>query len=263
MNTHLDINLKQLRLPGIRENLALRLQEAQTAQLGHEQFLELLVQDELALRTDRKIARALKAARFVNLKPLDRFDWQFNPNLDRGRILELATCAFIREHTDLLMIGPPGTGKTHLAQGIGYEAIKRGHTVRYISIFELVRELMDEEALANGRLLSKYLKPDLLIIDDMGLKQLPPRAGEHLFEVIMRRYELRSTLMTSNRPLEEWGKLLGDVPAATAILDRFLHHAEILQITGRSYRLKDRATGEATTAAAKEPAQSKSETPES
>jgi len=238
MNTHLDVNLKQLRLPGIRENLAIRLQEAQAAQLGHEQFLELLIQDELALRNDRKTARALKAARFINLKPLDRFDWQFNPNIDRRQILELATCAFIRQHTDLLMIGPPGTGKTHLAQGIGYEAIKRGHTVRYISIFELVRELMDEEAIADGRLLGKYLKPDLLIIDDMGLKQLPPRAGEHLFEVIMRRYELRSTLMTSNRPIEDWGHLIGDVPAAGAILDRLLQSAEVIPFKGRSYRLR-------------------------
>jgi len=238
MNTHLDANLKQLRLPGIRDNLAVRLQEAQAAQLGHEQFLELLVQDELALRNDRKTARALKTARFVNLKPLDRFDWQFNPNLDRRRILELATCAFIRQHTDLLMIGPPGTGKTHLAQGLGYEAIQRGHSVRYISIFDLVRELMDEEAIADGRLLSKYLKPDLLIIDDMGLKQLPSRAGEHLFEVIMRRYELRSTLMTSNRPIEDWGHLIGDVPAAGAILDRLLQSAEVIPFKGRSYRLR-------------------------
>jgi DNA replication protein DnaC len=238
MNTHLDANLKQLRLPGMRDNLAMRVQEAQSAQLGHEQFLELLIQDELALRNDRKTARALKVARFINLKPLDRFDWQFNPNIDRRQILELATCAFIRQHTDLLMIGPPGTGKTHLAQGIGYEAIKRGHTVRYISIFDLVRELMDEEAIADGRLLSKYLKPDLLIIDDMGLKQLPTRAGEHLFEVIMRRYELRSTLMTSNRPIEDWGHLIGDVPAAGAILDRLLQSAEIIPFKGRSYRLR-------------------------
>ncbi len=215
MNTHLESALKQLRLPGMRENLAIRLQEAQAAQLGHEQFLEMLVHDELALRNDRKTARELKTARFVNLKPLDRFDWQFNPNIDRRQILELATCAYIRQRTDLLMIGPPGTGKTHLAQALGYEAIKRGHSVRYISIFDLVREL------------------------DMGLKQLPARAGEHLFEVIMRRYELRSTLMTSNRPIEDWGHLIGDVPAAGAILDRLLQSAEIIPFKGRSYRLRN------------------------
>lgn len=242
MNTHLDTHLKQLRLPGIRQNLSIRLQEAQASQLSHEQFLELLVQDEIALRSDRKAERAVKAARFVNMKPLDRFDWQFNPNIDRRRIMELATCAFIRQHTDLLFIGPPGTGKTHLAQALGYEAIKRGHSVRYISIFDLVRELMTDEALAEGKLLRKYLKPDLLIIDDMGLKQLPSRAGEHLFEVIMRRYELRSTLMTSNRPIEDWGHLIGDVPAAGAILDRLLQSAEILAFKGRSYRLRNEST---------------------
>ena len=111
--------------------------------------------------------------------------------------------------------------------------------MRYVSIFELVRELMDDEDIAAGRLLGKYLKSDLLIIDDMGLKQLPARAGEHLFELIMRRYELRSTLMTSNRPIEDWGHLIGDVPAAGAILDRLLQSAEIIPFKGRSYRLRN------------------------
>ena len=123
--------------------------------------------------------------------------------------------------------------------------------MRYRSIFDLVRDLMcDETFEGQDKVMAKYLKADLLIIDDMGIKQLPKRSGEYLFEIIMRRYEVKSTIMTSNRPLEEWGKLIGDVPSATAILDRFLHHAEIITITGRSYRLKDRAASTPDTAKA-------------
>jgi len=121
-----------------------------------------------------------------------------------------------------------------------------GFLVLYRSIFDVVRDFLEDEAFAGeNKVLAKYLKPDLLIIDDMGIKQLPKRSGEYLFEIILRRYETKSTMMTSNRPLEDWGKLLGDVPAATAILDRFLHHAEIITITGRSYRLKDKAAKQA------------------
>jgi DNA replication protein DnaC len=128
---------------------------------------------------------------------------------------------------------------SHLAQAIGLEALKAGFVVLYRSIFDLVRELLTQETLsAEARMLNKYLKPDLLIIDDMGLKVLPPKSGEVLLEIIMRRYENRSTIMTSNRPIEEWGKLLSDVPAASAILDRLLHHVEIIAISGRSYRVQ-------------------------
>jgi DNA replication protein DnaC len=138
-------------------------------------------------------------------------------------------------------------GKSHLVPAIGLEALKAGFVVLYRSIFDLVRELLSQETLAGEtRLLNKYLKPDLLIIDDMGLKILPPKSGEILLEIIMRRYESRSTMMTSNRPIEEWGKLLNDVPAAGAILDRLLHHAEIIAITGRSYRIQPNARQSAT-----------------
>ena len=133
-------------------------------------------------------------------------------------------------------------GKSHLVQAIGREVLKAGYLVLYRSIFDLVRELLSQETqLGEGRLLNKYLKPDLLIIDDMGLKVLPQKSGEILLELIMRRYENRSTMMTSNRPIEEWGKLLSDVPAASAILDRLLHHSDIMPINGRSYRLQPKA----------------------
>ena len=142
----------------------------------------------------------------------------------------------------MLWMGPPGVGKSFLVQALGYQAIKMGFVVLYRSIFDVVRDFLHDEAFGGEeRVLSKYLKPDLLIVDDMGMKQLPKRSGEYLFEIIMRRYETRSTIMTSNRPLEDWGKLIGDVPSATAILDRFLHHAEIITITGRSYRLRNQA----------------------
>ena len=242
MNDALRNTLKKLRLSGLLESLEVRLQEAAGHGLSHLEFLELILQDELAVRSDRQLQRRVKAALFRELKPLDQFDWSFNPSIKKKQVFDLATCRFIREKRDVLWLGPPGVGKSFLVQAIGYQAIKAGHAVLYRSIFDVVRDFLHDEALsAEDKVLSKYLKPDLLIIDDMGMKQLPKRSGEYLFEIIMRRYETRSTMMTSNRPLEDWGKLLGDVPSATAILDRFLHHAEVVQMNGRSYRLRDRA----------------------
>jgi DNA replication protein DnaC len=239
---NLDSILRQLRLSALAQTLSIRLQEASANRLSHAEFLELVLHDELNVRQQRKISRRTVAAEFTTLRSLEDFDWRFNPAISRKDIYELAAGHFIRKATDVLFVGPPGVGKTHLAQAIGYEAIKQGFAVRYRSIFDLVADFLSEEALAQrDRLLRGYLKPDLLIIDDMGLKQLPKHAGEYLLEVIMRRYETRSTIMTSNRPLEDWCKLLQDVPTAGAILDRFLHHAQVIAITGQSYRLKNAA----------------------
>ena len=241
MNESLSFTLKTLRLSGLAETLDVRLQEASGNHLTHAEFLELILQDELLVRKERQIARRVKSAAFRDLKSLEEFDWSFNPAIKKSDVYDLATGRFIEQHRDVLFCAPPGTGKSHIIQGLGYQLIKQGYHVHYRSIFDVVRDLLHDEAMdGHDRVMSRYLKPDLLIIDDFGMKQLPKRSGEFLFEIVMRRYETRSTMMTSNRPLEDWGKLLCDVPTATAILDRFLHHAEIFSFGGKSYRLRNR-----------------------
>jgi len=242
MNDSLRNMLRRLRLSGMTETLEVRLHEASGNRLSHMEFLELILQDELLVRDERKIGRRVKSASFRDQKSLEDFDWNFNPMIQRKQMYALATGRFVKERRDVLLGSAPGTGKSHLIQAIGYQLIKLGYVVLYRSIFDVVRDFLHDEAMdGHDRVMNRYLKPDLLIIDDFGMKQLPKRSGEFLFEIVMRRYETRSTMMTTNRPLEDWGKLLGDVPTATAILDRFLHHAEIITIEGaRSYRLNDR-----------------------
>ena len=245
----LQHTLRNLRLSGLQRTLATRLQEASANQLSHQQFLELLLQDEVAIRNQRKIERRTKLAGFREHQVLEQFDFRFNTSIDRSQIYQLATCDFIRDARCVLFIGPPGVGKSHLAQSLGAAAIRQDLTVYYRSVFDVARDFMKDEAMqGESGILARYLKTDLLIIDDMGMKELPRKSGEHLMEVVMRRHGLKSTIMTSNRPLEDWGKLLGDNAAATAILDRFMQQAELICITGKSYRMKDRICNQRETA---------------
>jgi DNA replication protein DnaC len=197
MNDALRNVLKQLRLSGLLESLEVRLQEAAGHGLNHAEFLELILQDELAVRADRHLQRRVKAAQFRELKTLEDFDWSFNAAIKRKQIYDLASGRFIHEFRDVLFLGPPGVGKSHLVQAIAYQALKAGFMVLYRSIFDVIRDFLHDEALGGeDKVLARYLKPDLLVIDDMGMKHLPKRSGEYLFEIIMRRYETRSTMLT-------------------------------------------------------------------
>ena len=186
MNNILKQHAQTLHLSGLLESLELRLQEAEANRLPYGQFLELLFQDEINIRHQRLFNRRQKLADFREIRSLDNFDFSFNPTINRAQIYELATGHFVTDRRDVLLVGPPGVGKSHLVQAIGREVLKAGFLVLYRSIFDLVRELLSQETqIAEGRLLNKYLKPELLIIDDMGLKILPQKSGEILLEIII------------------------------------------------------------------------------
>lgn len=220
--------------------LETRLLQAQTEKLVPLDFLSTLVGDELLRRQDRLLERRRKDATFRDTgKTLDAFDFDFNKKMNRKLVFELATARFVSEHADALFLGPPGTGKSHLAQAIGLAVIQQGYRVAYREAHVLLEELADAH-LAGER--KEYVESistvPLLIIDDLGMRKLPSTAAEDLLEIIMRRYERCSTIITSNRPVEDWGKLLGDAAAVSAMLDRLLHHAHVLKCGPRSWRTK-------------------------
>lgn len=241
MNTiELARTLKQLRLSGMADVLETRLVQAQSERLVHLDFLSVLVGDELLRRQDRLLGKRLKEAAFRDVnRTLDRFDFDFNKKMNRKLVFELATARFVSQHEDVLFLGPPGTGKSHLAQAVGLAAIQQGYRVLYREAHVLLEELADAQLAGERKAyIERVSTVPLLIIDDLGMRKLPATAAEDLLEIVMRRYERASTMLTSNRPVEDWGKLLGDAAAVTAMLDRLLHHAHLLKCGPRSWRTK-------------------------
>jgi DNA replication protein DnaC len=232
--------LKQLRLSGMADVLETRLVQAQAEKLVHLDFLSTLVGDELVRRQDRLLAKRLKEATFRDVnRTLDSFDFDFNKKMNRKLVFELATARFVGQNEDALFLGPPGTGKSHLAQAIGVAVIQQGYRVLYREAHVLLEELADAQLAGERKqYIDRVAAVPLLIIDDLGMRKLPATAAEDMLEIIMRRYERAATLLTSNRPVEDWGKLLGDTAAVTAMLDRLLHHAHLLKCGPRSWRTK-------------------------
>ena len=239
----LVVALRKLRLSGMADTLELRLLEAQTEKMVPIDIVSVLVSDELVRRQDRLIERRFKKARFRDTgKTLDGFDFDFNKKMNRKLVFELATARFVSQCEDVLLLGPPGTGKSHLVQAIGNAAIAQGHQVYYREAHTLIEELMDATLDERRKKhMADLERVELLIIDDLGMRKLPPNAAEDLLEIVMRRYERASTILTSNRPIEDWGKVLGDTAAITALLDRLLHHAHVLKCGPKSWRSKERA----------------------
>jgi DNA replication protein DnaC len=236
----LDHALRKLRLSGMAATLETRIQQAQTEKLTPIDLVSALVADELLRRQDRLFERRTKLACFRDPdRALDSFDFDFNKKMNRALIYELATANFVAQREDALFLGPPGTGKSHLAQALGRAAIQQGHRVIYREAHTLIEQIADATLDGTRKdYLADLAAVPLLIIDDLGMRKLPHTAAEDLLELVMRRYERASTVLTSNRPVDDWGKLLGDTAAVTALLDRLLHHAHVVKCGPRSWRTK-------------------------
>jgi DNA replication protein DnaC len=240
----LSAQLRHLRLSGVMETLESRNRQAIDDKWSYQEFISRLLEDEIERRAQKQLRMRLRRGSLNTTKSLEGFDFQFNPNINRQQVLQLATCEFIREKRNLLLCGPTGVGKTHLAQALGQEAARQGLDVLFVSVQKMLQHLHGGRADGSwDRRLLSYLRPDLLILDDFGLKPIPSPGPEDLYDVINERYEHGSILLTSNRAPNEWADLFLDPLLASAGLDRLLDRAEVMIIRGPSFRSQGRNRG--------------------
>lgn len=238
--TTLEDKLKYLRMSAIQQSLEVRNQYALDNQLSYLEFFELLVEDECARRKSNAYQQRLSKSKLKSNKTLDEYDFSFQPELDKKLIQDLMGCRFINQQQNIILMGKPGTGKTHLANALGLQALQQGYSVLFTHVHSLLDRLMQGRIDgSHRRIMTQVCNVDLLILDELGFRKMPADTLDNFFELIRARYENKSTIFTSNRNFEHWGEIFGDKILAGAIIDRIVHHAHIIRINGESYRVKD------------------------
>jgi DNA replication protein DnaC len=240
MNSTLFKDLRNLKLSGIAKTLEVRNEQAIKEKLSYMEFLELLIEDELANRKDNSYKKRFQKAHFPFTKTLEEYDFNFQPTLNRQEIYNLATCEFIRKKENVVFIGPPGTGKTHLSISIGIKALQQGYKVIFTTVSDMMGALFESKAdNSYAQKLKYYLSSDLLILDELGFRKLNEQIVDQFYEIISQRYEKGSLIITSNKTFDEWGNIFWDSILASAILDRIVHHCHLVLIKGESYRMRE------------------------